>query len=212
MQTPRFRIRLLLVPLLWAAWAAPGWAVENRYEFSATDENNEIRFRSEATLEDFEGRGDRLSGWFRFDPLDLSSLRGELEFDLRSLDTGLDLRDRHMHENVLETEEFPTARFIVNTGPGGELSTGRGALEIEGTLSLHGVSKPMTALVLATPSGDGYQIEATFRVRLRNYKIKRPKMLIMKVAEEVDLSVRALARLADANTPTEQPNQKEETQ
>ena len=180
-------------------------AEEQRFEIRPGEET-EVRFRSEATLEDFEGHGDQLRGWFTLDPTDLSTLRGELEFDLSSLDTGIGLRNKHMHDNVLHTEEHPKARFVVNGCGPGSLTASDMPVELEGTLHLHGVSKDTNASIVALPEGDGIRIEATFRVKLSDHEIKRPKMLVMKVAKEVDLTVRALARPNSNTASSEKVN------
>lgn len=68
--------------------------------------------------------------------------------DLASLDTGIGLRNRHMRENHLHTDEFPEAVFsgsmawpaeIPSMEPGVEVE-----LEFSGRLELHGVTRERT--------------------------------------------------------------------
>jgi polyisoprenoid-binding protein YceI len=206
---PRLAAMLLLAACF--AGVDRSSAAERRYQLRTGDAETEVRFHSKATLEDFEGHGDQLSGWFSFDPEDLKSLRGEFEFDLRCLDTGLGLRNKHMRDTVLHTDDHPMARFVVSGCPAGKLTAGAIQAEVEGTLSLHGVSKKATARVTATPEGDAVRIHADFRVKLSDFEIKRPKMLVMKVAEEVDLVIRALALPAGATTDTDASSEKEDS-
>lgn len=62
---------------------------------------------------------------------------------LGNLQTGIDMRDRHMREKYLEVEKYPQARLIIARSslklpqPGAQLKS-----EAEGTLSLHGASGP----------------------------------------------------------------------
>ena len=73
---------------------------------------NLVRFQSKAALEDFDGKTRKVTGTLVVDPDDLGdSLQVQVEVDLASLDTGISLRNKHMRENHLETEKYPSAVF-----------------------------------------------------------------------------------------------------
>ncbi len=163
---------------------------------SPSDESTEYRFYSKATLESFEGSSSELSGRIEFDPTDLTTVRGKLVADLTKLDTGLGLRNKHMHDNVLDTKEHPAAIFTIDGGSEGSIaSDGPVEFTLNGSMKLHGETKKLQAKVAATRVGNVVSFVAKFDLELAHFGIKRPKMLMMKVAETVQLTVKATATL-----------------
>jgi polyisoprenoid-binding protein YceI len=166
--------------------------------------DTKVVFTSKAPVETFEGRTDRMQGTITVDPAAVGdSITVHLEVDLASLDTGKKLRNRHMRENHLETDKYPKAVFdgaTVRPLAGGKLEPGKpSAFEVDGTFTLHGVSRRLrsNAEVTLDPTGTKLAFQATFAVSLPDYAIKRPEFLFMKLAEAQQLRVSATA----ASTP-----------
>src|SRR4030095_12114989 len=105
---------------------------------------------------------------------------GTLVVDLRTLDTGIGLRNEHLRENYLE----------VGKGPGFDAATlseidldkfdpdapeGKGSFT--GLLTLHGVTKPVTGVVDVRQAGAGLRVQASFPVDLATYSIRTPPYL-----------------------------------
>lgn len=191
---------LLLALLATVALALPAAAVESTWEVATGHEETQVTFRSKATLESFEGTTNELSGRAQLDPTDLSTLRGEFELDLASLDTGIGLRNRHMRENVLHTDDHPVATLTIESSEGGLLVAGKPVeARVGGTLELHGVARPFEEVVRITLRGpDELRFSCAFDVALGDFGIERPKMLMLKVAEIVQLQVEGLARRVPA--------------
>lgn len=190
---------LVLALVAACALALPAPAVESGWEVETGHEETTVTFRSKATLETFEGRTNELSGTATLDPADLGTLRAELELDLASLDTGIGLRNRHMRENVLHTGEHPVATLTIDRSEGGLLVAGKPVeTRVGGTLELHGVTQPFDEIVRITLRGpDELRFSCDFEVALGDFGIERPKMLMLKVAEVVQLQVEGLARRVD---------------
>jgi hypothetical protein len=67
-------------------------------------------------------------------------------------------------------------------------------LTVRGTFDLHGVSQPRDVAAEVTLEADGsLTVRAHFAVSLEDHEIKRPKFLVMKLADEqqVKVSLRA---------------------
>lgn len=161
-----------------------------------------VVFTSKAPTETFEGRTDRMQGTLVLDPSAVGdSITVHLEVDLASLDTGKKLRNRHMRENHLETDKYPRAVFdgaAVLAPTGGRLEAGKPvAFEIEGTFTLHGVSRrlrcPAEASLAPAANGGRLSFRAWFPVTLSDYAIRRPEFLFMKLAEAQQVHVSATA-------------------
>src|SRR5262245_49694569 len=74
-----------------------------------------------------------------------NQVNGTIEFDLDTLETGIELRDRHMKEQYLQTARFPRAALKLEGLDAKRLadSSGSVSLPFRGMLSLHGVDKPV---------------------------------------------------------------------
>lgn len=178
--------------------ARPATAATTRYRIEA-GKPNEIRFHSEATVESFDGTTDRVHGWVEVDLADLSSgARWRVEVDMASLDTGIGLRNRHMRDNHLHTDEFPVALFE-GEADGDEWPTsipaGDGTiLELPGILTIHGVAQERSLAVTIEHRDDGtVAVSTRFRVALAHHDIPRPKFLMVKLAEEQDVRLELVA-------------------
>lgn len=153
-------------------------------------EPNLVRFESKAPLESFEGRTRQVRGSLAFDPANLGdSVMAVVEVDLKSLDTGIPLRNEHMRANHLETERFPSAVLRIRRLEGATaLEAGRPVtVQAIGDFELHGVSQRVRVLAEVTlgddASGGSLRIVARFDVRLSDYQIARPKFLVLKLDE-----------------------------
>jgi polyisoprenoid-binding protein YceI len=109
-----------------------------------------------------------------------------LEFvvQLATLQTGIELRDRHMREEVLEVQRFPVAKLRVRNPPLPATSTA-GTTRAE--LTVHGQTRPVEVTFQVAPR-TGYDVIATFRMDLRDYGMNAPTYLGVKVKPEIDVS------------------------
>jgi polyisoprenoid-binding protein YceI len=109
---------------------------------------------------------------------------------LNTLDTSIDLRNKHMREKYLETEKFPNA----------ELQVARSALKIpakgtstsgeaQGTLTIHGASKPATFKYEAKADGGGIDVTGSMHVNMKDFGITQPSYLGVSVKTDVDITV-----------------------
>ena len=163
---------------------------------------SKVTFLSKATIESFTGKTGRLEGRVVVDTAAVGdSITAHLEVDLASLDTGNAHRNRNMRDQHLETDKFPKAIFdgAAVLGPtGARLAAGQPVtIQIEGTFTLHGVSRRLRVEVEATYSekeGSGrIAFHTVFPVNLADYAVTRPEFLFLKLAESQEVRVSALA-------------------
>ncbi len=166
---------------------------------------NQVVFVSKATVESFEGRTSQVEGRIAGDPAAVGdSITVRIAVDLASLDTGIAMRNRHMRENHLETDRYPSAVFTgaaVASPAGAKLDPGVPVtFAIEGTFALHGVSRRLRTNVEVTLEEQAgrrrLRFATAFPVALSDYGISRPKFLFLKLADvqTVKLSGVATAR------------------
>ena len=160
------------------------------------DDRTEVRFHSEATMESFDGVTRNAEGWLSIAAGD--SISWLVSVDLASMDTGIGLRNRHMRDNHLHTDEFPEAVFSGSMAWPAEIPPLERGVEVElglaGRFELHGVSRERMIPVSLSRQGDFVEAGATFEVSLADHDIPLPKFLMMKLADVQQVSVRLLAR------------------
>ncbi|MDN3204565.1 YceI family protein [Algoriphagus sediminis] len=152
-----------------------------------TEEGKAV-FLSEAPLSSFEGESDYLAGL-----IDLEQNLLDFYLDLNTLETGIGLRDRHMRENYLETEEFPFAEFTgkLDDVPSLEMNQQMPVKAI-GKFKIHGVEREIEVNGFLTwVSEDEINLEASFEVLLSDYEIPLPKLVFYELAENQKVTLTA---------------------
>ena len=191
----RLRLDWKLAAMLFSVSAllltsATGVAATYRLDKSA---KNRAEFQSKATLESFGGKSKQIAAEFELDPATLAATRGTVTVDLRSLDTGIELRNKHMRENHLHTDSFPTAVFVLDSVRGNNTlePTGPTELMVYGSMTMHGTSHAIAASgTVQTGAKSGtVRLQTEFPLKITDYGIPRPEFLFLKLAEEVKIIV-----------------------
>jgi len=118
--------------------------------------------------------------------------RIEVKIPVLSFDSGNRNRDSNMAETV-EFYLFPDVVFTSNTiTPVDSVSAADSSAgtswRIEGTLTFHGVTKPVTSVAAITRTNDGLTAEGAFEVKITDFDIKPPSLLMVKVKDWIKLT------------------------
>ena len=132
-----------LAGLALAALAAAGPAMAEALRFRIQPEASEIMFRATSRLMNAEGHFSRFSGDVVVDPAVPTSAKITLTIEAASLDTGIDMRDRHLRSvDFFDVERYPTIAFqSVRVESGGRRAT------VMGRLTLRGVTRELAVPV-----------------------------------------------------------------
>jgi polyisoprenoid-binding protein YceI len=109
---------------------------------------------------------------------------------LGALETGIELRDRHMKEKYLEVGKYPNAELRVDRkalsfpAPSDKLTR-----DARGELMLHGHKKAVVFHYVATRDASGYAVSASFVVNMKDYAIDVPSYLGVTVKPDVEISL-----------------------
>jgi len=99
------------------------------------------------------------------------------EVDLRTMKSDAARRDNYIQMNTLETAKFPLATFTVTgvDGWNGPLKDGQQAtFKLLGTMTIHGVTKPVTFDTTATMQGDTINGIAVTSLAFADFDMKPP--------------------------------------
>jgi len=140
----------------------------------------------------FDARTSALSGMLSTSADRPSALDGSVAVDLRTLDTGIALRNEHLTKKYLEVDkgtgyEQAVLADVVLQGLNTDAPAGKGSFT--GALTLHAVKKTVSGPVDVRAAGTGWRVRASFPVNLPDYNIEKPRYLGVGVKDTVQVSV-----------------------
>lgn len=150
--------------------------------------DNSVIFYAGSTLGNFEGKTDNITGnisWQDDDTLGNGKVR--LEVDLRTLDTGIGLRNSHMRDKYLETSQYPMAVFEGKLTEWQRIDQTSSQVTASGLLKIHGVEKPLSAVATVQQTDSIYRITTNFELNISDFKIHQPKFLFTSMKKIIRL-------------------------
>jgi hypothetical protein len=172
----KFMMALAMLPLVLAA--------QDKY----VTRTGYIAFYSETPVENIEAHNRKVSSVW-----DASS--GALEFAalVKAFEFEKALMQEHFNENYMESNAHPKATFKgkMNGVNAEQLATpGTYDVTVEGDLTIHGVTKPVSEPGKITVNGDGsVKAVSEFIVKPEEYAIKIPGVVRKNIAEEITVKV-----------------------
>lgn len=146
------------------------------------------QFYSKSTLENFIGQSNYLVG-----RINLADSTVQFYIDMTTVSTGVKLRDEHMQEEYLHTDKYPFAQFYGKiVSPFNTQSTDSQKVTVKGKFKVHGVTHEITVhgTILVTPQK--LSVRAAWPLMLKDYNIKIPEVLFLKVSEKQAVSMHAV--------------------
>tara|TARA_B000000437_G_scaffold184522_1_gene141143 strand:- start:388 stop:909 length:522 start_codon:yes stop_codon:yes gene_type:complete len=142
-------------------------------------QNGEIKFFSETPIEDISAVNSKVSAVF-------DSRTGDLVFQLNITDFifPIALMQEHFNENYLESDIYPTSTFS-----GKVVASKNDTATVQGDLTIHGKTNKIKVIGSMIYNKESVFISAAFSVMLENYDIKVPKIVMYKIAKEIDVTV-----------------------
>lgn len=104
------------------------------------------------------------------------------------------LMQEHFNENYLESTKYPKATFAGKLDNASSVDTGKDGtykVNASGTLTMHGVSKTVTAPVTFTVKSGKVSAAVSFSVALADYNISIPSVVADKVNKKAEVSIAA---------------------
>jgi len=167
-----------------------------RYVVAPTD--NEARYHVREQLAsiafptDAVGKTTAVRGYLVLGP-DGQVIRDSSQFvvDLTGLTSDRERRDRFIQRNTLETAQYPTAQLVPTAAPGLPNpipESGRADFQLNGDLTIHGVTRPTTWQVSARFEGGAIIGIASTRFTFADFGMTAPRvMVVLSVADTIGL-------------------------
>ena len=187
--------------------AAPTLAAPVTYDIDPV--HSRVEFTIRHIVSKVTGNFGDFKGTITYDPAAPASSVTNVEISATSIDTNNDRRDNHLRSpDFFDVAKFPALTFVsTKVVPGDE-----GKFKVEGTLTMHGITKPVTldaSFLGAGPGMDGSPhagFEATAKVDRKDYGIIWNKALdqggtLLGDDVSINLEIEAVAAKADAAAP-----------
>lgn len=148
-----------------------------------------LSFDGHATTGDFVGTTTSVSGEMHGGP-DLTAVRGFVEAQVATLNTGNGHRDRDL-KSSMETARYPTMRYdLTGVVPGAAVDGGQ-QVTLVGRLTIHGITRDEQLTALLHPLPGAVRVTTSFQLDLKDYQIGGlSKMLgLLKMDREIQVHV-----------------------
>ena len=170
---------ILLLPFLLLAQSL----VAQRFYLS---NSSQIKFFSEAMMENISAINQKANAVIDFEKQEIA-----IKIPMRDFVFPVKLMQEHFNENYVESSQFPYATFKGFFSKKIDLSQSRRtSLSVSGTMTIHGVSKMqiLQGIITVDTPHKSVIIESDFKVRLEDYNISVPTVVIYKIAESLSVN------------------------
>ncbi|MBT4137340.1 MAG: YceI family protein [Candidatus Latescibacteria bacterium] len=165
---------------------------------------SQIKFVSEAPMENIHGTASDIVGDLTFDPANLEEMTARIEVGVASMETGIKKRDEHLHsKDWLDAEQFSKIIFEVKELKDVSVKAQEAKADIKATamgqFTLHGIIKEISIPVEMTyllasektkkrASGDFFVIKGKFQIALKDFDISGNRGMVgSRVGTEIEL-------------------------
>ncbi|HNP32523.1 MAG TPA: YceI family protein [Flavobacterium sp.] len=97
------------------------------------------------------------------------------------------LMEEHFNENYMESDKLPKTNF---KGKLLNYDGKAGNYDVEGDLTIHGVTNKIKAKVAITNDGDKVTVSGTFSIKLSDYKLEVPALAKKTLAETAKIALK----------------------
>lgn len=146
-----------------------------------------ITFFSSTSIEDIEAKNKTVTAVF-------DAKTGDIQFSvtMKAFQFEKALMQEHFNENYVESDQFPKSTFkgkIINISDIDFSKDGIYNSEIEGSLTLHGVTKTIKAMATFTIEKGEVVGESVIKVNPEDFEIEIPSMVREKIAKELEVTM-----------------------
>lgn len=145
-----------------------------------------VHFFSEAPMENIEAENRQVAGV-------VDATTGEFAFKvlIEAFQFEKSLMQEHFNENYMESDQYPFSTFTGSIKGFEKLDlSARQEVEVSGQMSMHGVAKKIKVLATVWMEEEQLSLESSFIIKLEDYNIDIPKIVMYNIAEEIDVKLK----------------------
>lgn len=121
---------------------------------------------------------------------------------IKTLTTGMNLRDEHMRKYVFTTPDgqTPDVKFTAKQAACSKTGANQSTCDVTGDLSIRGTARPFSIALKVSENGDSFRASGEGVVKLSAYGIPQPSQLGVHTDDEITLKLDFTARPAPVAT------------
>ncbi len=150
-----------------------------------------VKFTLHDVLHTIHGTFRLKSGVIHFDP-STGEASGNVIIDATSGESGNQSRDKKMHKNILQSQQYPTIEFSPKQVIGKVAPQGSSQVQVKGTFQLHGSQHDVTLALPVQVTGDQLSATTHFDVPYEAWGLKNPSTLFLRVSNTVQIDITAV--------------------
>ena len=154
--------------------------------YTASDDGSEIKFSIKNFGLTVNGSFKGLKGKINFNPANTTTASFNASVQVATINTGNGSRDNHLKkEEYFDASKFPVISFVLTRI---SKSTKAGTLQMEGKITIKGVTKVVSFPFTATPKMEGFLFAGSFKLNRRDFGVGG-KSLVLSDTLTVELAV-----------------------
>ena len=162
-----------------------GYASMNAQIYKSKKDEVKVSFFSSTPIEDISALNSSSTSFIAADSIKISLANTGFIFKSP-------LMQEHFNENYMESSKYPKSTFRGKINESPDLSKdGTYKVTCTGMMYMHGVEKLITVPGNITVNAGDVHLVANFKAKLDDYKVARPKMVMDKISEEIDIKIDA---------------------
>ncbi|HKI26313.1 MAG TPA: YceI family protein [Candidatus Sulfotelmatobacter sp.] len=131
---------------------------------------------------------------------------GEIDIDAKSGETGSGMRDRKMHKDVLQSEQYPDISFRPDRFEGVLATQGKSSVKVHGMFRVHGVDREIMVPADVEMAADHWSATVHFTVPYVKWGMQNPSTLFLRVSDAVDIELVAGGSVQHSAANSGSPN------
>jgi polyisoprenoid-binding protein YceI len=149
--------------------------------------NGHVDFFSSAPMENIKANNEKVTSV-------INLTTGEIEFSILNMAFQFKkaLMQEHFNENYMESSSYPKSTFkgkLVNLDQVNFDVDGTYPAEVTGDITIHGVTKNITAKGTITVKDGKFKAESSFMLKPEDFNIKIPSLVRNNIAKEIKVTV-----------------------
>jgi polyisoprenoid-binding protein YceI len=183
---------LMLCAVLTTAIAGEADATATR--FVIVPDRSRVEYVSGTQLGAFRGGTGSVTGEVLFDPTMPARAEAAVAIEAQGLHSDNAIRDQHLRDKVIEVGRFPAITLRAREfRPADGANGARGEGILAGTLTLHGVERPVSIPLRYQVDKGILRATARFSINLTDFAVVPPRMLGLAVRNEVIVEAQLVA-------------------
>ena len=145
--------------------------------------NGSVTFFSSSPMEDIKADNNQV-----LSIVDASNGNMAISILMKSFLFKKALMQEHFNENYVESDKYPKALFKGKILNFDAINKTTSKAKVEGTITIHGVAKPITINANINRTADAINMEGEFYVKVADFNIKIPKVVVNNIAKNIKVT------------------------